>query len=813
MTIVTPVDGQPAVAEHVAQLTETLLGIRAEPVTLAARLRLHGLSDGDTVFETRPVAASSYPKFSLMTTGMMQWGDGTDNAFETYLYRQAANVLRLEGNLQPDSHNWWELGSSARTWKKLWAQDVQTSNHVGVGSAVTLPVGTNDRVVQIGTAQLRGDSALNANGWLNLGFNTYYNGSVVTSYVNAAGAAIQLSRSGISFFTYDAVAPGTAQPTYERVRMASDGDLILDPGGAEAISSYGDVNPGQNLTQYLGQTGSRWAMIYGGGGSFSSAVSPSVTNTADLGTTALRWRKLWAVDGEFTNAPTVGGVALPTAAALAAYLPLVGGTVTGLLDVQRGVSTDLALTVRLGAEANPRWRVRTDGAVGWGPGGATAEDTYLYRISAGALRLDSHLAVGIAPAPWLLNNYRALQVGSSGSLHSGATATLGTTYLANNSYVDAGGDKAQYTGTAARLAVGVSGGVQIQTAASATQNLGQTFAPRLTVSNLGLTTLSPASGDALSAGGGLMPATASAYDLGLTGTRWRKLYADDADLGLLGFTGDTYLSRISAGTLKIGDGPGTSGALYLGDTLVQRTGAGALRLDNSLGIGVAPAAWGANQRALQVGQTGAVWGAVAAEQAQLASNAYFDGTNYNTIVTGPAVMHGLVAGVHTFYAAGSVTGGQPLTWTTQAVLQGGPATALQLVLGGSTAKTWQLNHRVLQLSNHAMVYSKSNQYDVGLLSSSYINASSGFSATQNSFGAGHLRLYNSSLTFATAPAVGAVDASQSFTTRMYIIENGQVQLTPAAGVAAVTIGGTAQPKITVASGAPSSPMTGDLWVW
>ena len=38
-------------------------------------------------------------------------------------------------------------------------------------------------------------------------------------------------------------------------------------------------------------------------------------------------------------------------------------------------------------------------------------------------------------------------------------------------------------------------------------------------------------------------------------------------------------------------------------------------------------------------------------------------------------------------------------------------------------------------------------------------------------------------------------------------------ITPAGSTPAIVIGSTAQPKITVASSAPGSPNTGDLWIW
>lgn len=99
-----------------------------------------------------------------------------------------------------------------------------------------------------------------------------------------------------------------------------------------------------------------------GGSVLTGFLGPTTTNTRDLGTTALRWRKLWAMDGEFTNVPTVGGVALPTSAGVAAlYLPLAGGSLNGPLVINVPLDID---ALRLKA---PRARaaVQADTGTAW----------------------------------------------------------------------------------------------------------------------------------------------------------------------------------------------------------------------------------------------------------------------------------------------------------------------------------------------------------------------------------------------------------------------------------------------------------------
>lgn len=79
-------------------------------------------------------------------------------------------------------------------------------------------------------------------------------------------------------------------------------------------------------------------------------------------------------------------------------------------------------------------------------------------------------------------------------------------------------------------------------------------------------------------------------------------------------------------------------------------------------------------------------------------------------------------------------------------------------------------------------------------------------------GASQIALNGGLIGLATIPSVGA-GATQTPALRVLVGTNGQTTFTPDAGVAALVIGSTAQPKISVQSGAPASPMTGDVWFW
>lgn len=69
-------------------------------------------------------------------------------------------------------------------------------------------------------------------------------------------------------------------------------------------------------------------------------------------------------------------------------------TTEDLFRVVRTNATDAALSLRVGAESNPRWYSTANGVMNWGPGGAAASDTILYRNGAGILRTDGAMQIG-----------------------------------------------------------------------------------------------------------------------------------------------------------------------------------------------------------------------------------------------------------------------------------------------------------------------------------------------------------------------------------------------------------------------------------
>ena len=177
---------------------------------------------------------------------------------------------------------------------------------------------------------------------------------------------------------------------------------------------------------------------------------------------------------------------------------------------------------------------------------AGAADATLARTGAGALRVDTHLGVGVAPQATWAAAMRAVQVGEIGALW--ANATSGSLRLSGNTFYDGTAQKALITGAASMVEVG-GGSVNAYTAPSVAAGAAQTFTQRLALAQTGTLTLTPDAGQAAisiqntsapfcniasnhyltfsppGAGWGVMPTLDNGIHLGATGNRWTVVYA------------------------------------------------------------------------------------------------------------------------------------------------------------------------------------------------------------------------------------------------------------------------------------------------
>lgn len=84
----------------------------------------------------------------------------------------------------------------------------------------------------------------------------------------------------------------------------------------------------------------------------------------------------------------------------------------------------------------------------------------------------------------------------------------------------------------------------------------------------------------------------------------------------------------------------------------------------NFGLGVAPSAWGASWRAMEVGRKGsALFSFSAGDNTYLTSNCYFNGTNWIYAYTSAATNYNMAGGVHKWSTAPSGTAGNPITFT------------------------------------------------------------------------------------------------------------------------------------------------------
>ena len=135
MSFVTPVDGTPAVAEHVAQITETLDGTRAIPVTLVSDLTVYGAVLSNGVTSGADVVVSS----GRLTTGAV------NSTYELRLQTSAADrwVVKSDGHLFADTDNVYDIGASgANRPRSIYAG----TSFIGPGSVPT--GGTTNQVLQ-----------------------------------------------------------------------------------------------------------------------------------------------------------------------------------------------------------------------------------------------------------------------------------------------------------------------------------------------------------------------------------------------------------------------------------------------------------------------------------------------------------------------------------------------------------------------------------------------------------------------------------------------------------------------------------------
>jgi hypothetical protein len=168
-------------------------------------------------------------------------------------------------------------------------------------------------------------------------------------------------------------------------------------------------------------------------------------------------------------------------------------------------------------------------------------DATLQRTGAGALRVDTHLGVGVNPRTWG-GSYIGAQVGVGGALWSHGTTAL--TFLSNNAWFDGTNRRSMVNEGASELGL-MNGGMQLTTAPVVAAGAVQTHTTRLVVAPTGTLTLTPDAGaDALTigtvnasinctagallfktAGNAVAPYPDGTYMSGTAGNRWNTVFS------------------------------------------------------------------------------------------------------------------------------------------------------------------------------------------------------------------------------------------------------------------------------------------------
>lgn len=250
----------------------------------------------------------------------------------------------------------------------------------------------------------------------------------------------------------------------------------------------------------------------------------------------------------------------------------------------------------------------------------------------------------------------------------------------------------------------------------------------------------------------------------------------------------TYLTQASAATTYVplsggsvltGNlGPTTTATRDLGTSAVRWNTlyAGGVNTTSHVGVGVTPSAWASGFRAIQVGQTGALFSDTASTNTLLSSNQYWDGTNNRAIVTQAASYLTLYNGAFTVATAPSVSAGATQTFTTRMTVDNNG----KMGLGVTPQTAWAAQYTAFQIGLGGALWA-----DGGTSANTYLTSNVYWDATNRraivTGAAGELNIVNGALTYQTAPSVAA-GAVQTHTSRFTVDANGAAVHTTSAGV-------------------------------
>jgi hypothetical protein len=305
---------------------------------------------GTAIFVTRQ-NGEAQNRFLIVNTGAMQWGDGT-NALDTFLQRTAAGVLQLGGSSQPGRLIAIQNGVSA----------VCFSTRVGADSFDELSI-TGRGDLKWGPGTTNPDVQLGRSGASTLSFGTT---SLPTSIIVYSGT--------LNFYNAAETSP----------RFAISGSGTIQWGsGAGAVDVYLSRFGANQLALGTSTVGAS-LIAFGANATAATYRTRVTTDAVDRflidSSGLMRWGDGTALGDSLMYRPAAATLSIGSS-----------GTPTRLSIVTAG--SGVALAVYSGADAQPRLLMNFDGRLNWGPGGATATDTNLYRSGVGQLKTDGSLVV------------------------------------------------------------------------------------------------------------------------------------------------------------------------------------------------------------------------------------------------------------------------------------------------------------------------------------------------------------------------------------------------------------------------------------
>jgi len=353
------------------------------------------------------LAGDTQPSWRVLGSGRMDWGPGGTTAVDTSLYRQAAGILAGNfdiwrvtnvGDANPIIATRYNAGGGANfpgfvfglggasavdTW--LYRNGIGILRTDGVfqtGGTIYANQGTSQQVaISSGGAKITFASTEDTNLYRNAAGVLKTDGVFLsTNAVPVGGTTGQalMKTSGLDYaMAWQTIvgtipAGGTAGQVLSKISSTDysvqwsglprgySGTLAarLSAGSYIAGSVYFATD---NDIAYLTDGVSTWTTVHYGIPSGGTAGQALVKNTAT------NFDVAWAT--------IAGGSGLP------ADTVVVAGT--------RIISNKL-----LAGDAQPSWQVMGDGRMNWGPGGSTAVDTNLYRLSAQNLKTDNNFYAG-----------------------------------------------------------------------------------------------------------------------------------------------------------------------------------------------------------------------------------------------------------------------------------------------------------------------------------------------------------------------------------------------------------------------------------